>query len=458
MALAAVILAAGKGTRMKSRRPKVLHRVAGRPMLAHVVRAAEAAGADRLIVVAGYGFEAVADAVGEKAGVVRQAEQLGTAHAVRQARGALEGFEGDILVLCGDTPLLTGRTLAGLAAHHRGTGAAATVLTARVEEPFGYGRVLRDEAGLVRRIVEQKDGSPEELAVREINTGVYVFSHAGFFEALAAITPHNRQGEYYLTDIVAVYADAGRPAAAYALDDFREVLGVNDRIQLAAAEHIMRDRVRRRLMADGVTIIDPATTFIDDGVTVGMDTVLRPCTYLEGGTAVGADCEIGPGTRLVDAVVGDRSRVSQSVITGSEVGREADIGPFAHIRPGNLIGDRVRIGGFVEIKKSRVGTGSKVPHLSYIGDSEIGSGVNVGAGTITCNYDGAEKSTTVIEDGAFIGSNTNLVAPVTVGRDAYVGAGSTITKDVPPRALGIARGKQTNIADWVDNKKGRTEG
>lgn len=458
MALAAVILAAGKGTRMKSRRPKVLHEVAGRPMLAHVMRAAEEAGVDRLIVVAGYQLEAVADAVGKRARVVRQAEQLGTGHAVLQSREALKGFEGDILVLCGDTPLLTGRTLSALAAHHREAGADATVLTAHLEEPFGYGRVVRDGAGRVQRIVEQKDGSPGELAGREINTGVYVFSHARFFEALASITPHNEQGEYYLTDIIGLYAAAGRPVSACALDDFQEVLGVNDRLQLAEAERIMRERVCRRLMAGGVTIIDPATTFIDDGVTIGTDTVVRPFTFLEGATVIGADCEIGPGTRLVDTAVGAGSRVLQSVITGSVVGREADIGPYAHIRPETRVGDRVRIGGFVEVKKSRVGTGSKVPHLSYIGDSEIGRGVNLGAGTITCNYDGAEKWTTVIEDGAFIGSNTNLVAPVTVGAGAYVGAGSTITEDVPPRSLGLARGRQVNIDNWVDNKKGRTEG
>lgn len=458
MALAAVVLAAGKGTRMKSRRPKVLHPVAGRLMLEHVLRAAGEAGVDRLIVVAGYEFEAVADAVQGKAEVVRQAEQLGTAHAVLQTKEMLAEFEGDILVLCGDTPLLTGRTLSGLAARHRSAGAAATVLTAHLDDPFGYGRVLRDEAGMVRRIVEQKDGTPEELTVREINTGVYCFSPERFFESLAGIKPHNRQGEYYLTDIIEMYVAGGRPVASFMLDDFQEVLGVNDRRQLAQAERIMRDRVRDRLMAAGVTIVDPATTFIDDGVSVGMDTVIQPFSFLEGSTVVGEDCVIGPGTRLVNADIGDGSNVLQSVIIDSVVGREANIGPYAYIRPGSRIGDKVKVGDFVEIKKSNVGTGSKVPHLSYVGDSEIGSGVNVGAGTVTCNYDGARKWTTVIEDGAFIGSNTNLVAPVKVGRGAYVGAGSTITKDVPPRALGLARGRQTNIADWVDKKKGRTEG
>ncbi len=458
MALAAVVLAAGKGTRMKSRRPKVLHRVAGRPMLEHVLKAAGEAGVDRLIVVAGYGFEAVADAVKDRAEVVCQAEQLGTAHAVLQTRDMLGGFEGDILVLCGDTPLLTGRTLSELVAHHRSAGAAATVLTAHPDDPFGYGRVLRDEAGMVRRIVEQKDGSPEELAVCEINTGVYCFSRERFFESLTEIKPHNRQGEFYLTDIVELYVAANRPVAAYELGDFHEVLGVNDRYQLAQAERIMRDRVTRRLMAEGVTIVDPATTFIDDGVTVGMDTVIQPFTFLEGSTVVGEDCVIGPGARLVNTVVGDGCSVLQSVLIDSTVGREANIGPFAYVRPGSRIGDRVKIGDFVEIKKSSIGTGSKVPHLSYVGDSEIGSGVNVGAGTITCNYDGEKKWTTVIEDGAFIGSNTNLVAPVKVGRGAYVGAGSTITKDVPPRALGLARSRQTNFDGWVDKKKGRTEG
>ncbi|MDA8096073.1 MAG: bifunctional UDP-N-acetylglucosamine diphosphorylase/glucosamine-1-phosphate N-acetyltransferase GlmU [Desulforudis sp.] len=457
MALAAVVLAAGKGTRMKSRRPKVLHRVAGKPMVAHVIKAARKVGVDRLIVVAGYGFEDVAAAVEPEAEVVCQAEQLGTAHAVMQAEKRLTGFEGDILVLCGDTPLLTGQTLSGLVAHHRNTGAAATVLTARLDDPFGYGRVLRDAAGMVRRIVEQKDGSPDELTVQEINTGVYCFRHAGFFETLHRITPQNKQGEFYLTDIIEMYVTGERPVVSYLLDDFRETLGVNDRRQLAEADRLMRERVLNALMAAGVTVVDPASTFVEDGVTVGMDTVIHPFSFLEGSTTVGEDCTIGPATRLINAQIGDGSTVQQSVIVDSRVGLQANIGPYAYIRPGSEVGDGVKIGDFVEIKKSRIGTGSKVPHLSYIGDAVIGSGVNVGAGTITCNYDGVKKWTTIIEDGAFIGSNTNLVAPVRVGEGAYVGAGSTITKDVPPGALGVARGPQTNIKDWVQKKKGRTE-
>ncbi|MDQ7789618.1 MAG: bifunctional UDP-N-acetylglucosamine diphosphorylase/glucosamine-1-phosphate N-acetyltransferase GlmU [Candidatus Desulforudaceae bacterium] len=453
MALAAVVLAAGKGTRMKSRRPKVLHRVAGKPMVAHVIQAAREAGVDRLIIVAGYGYEDVTAVVEAEAEVVCQAEQLGTAHAVMQAETKLTDFEGDILVLCGDTPLLTGQTLLGLVAHHRATGAAATVLTAALDNPFGYGRVLRDTSGMVRRIVEQKDGSPGELAVQEINTGVYCFKQAGLFEALRGITPQNQQGEFYLTDIIERYVTGERPVASYLLGDFKEVLGVNDRRQLAEAGRLMRERILNSLMDVGVTVVDPATTFVEAGVTVGMDTVIHPFSFLEGSTTVGEDCTIGPSTRLGNAIIGDGSTVQQSVIIDSRVGRQANIGPYTYIRPGSEVGDGVKIGDFVEIKKSRIGNGSKVPHLSYIGDAEIGAGVNVGAGTITCNYDGAKKWTTIIEDGVFIGSNTNLVAPVRVGAGAYVGAGSTITQDVPPGSLAVARGAQTNIEGWVEEKK-----
>ncbi|MDI6710725.1 MAG: bifunctional UDP-N-acetylglucosamine diphosphorylase/glucosamine-1-phosphate N-acetyltransferase GlmU [Bacillota bacterium] len=451
--LAAVVLAAGKGTRMKSRYPKVLHRVAGRPMLAYVLDAVESAGADRVVVVAGFGLDAVRAAVGTRAEVVCQEEQLGTAHALLQAEERLAGEKADVLVVCGDTPLLRGRTLADLVAYHREAGVTATVLTTRMEDPTGYGRVLRGEDGLVRRIVEQKDASPAELAVDEINTGVYCFAAEGLFDALRRIGRENRQGEYYLTDIVSLYVREERPVASWVAADPTAVMGINDRVQLARAEQILRRRIVERLMLDGVTVIDPATTFVDAGVSIAPDTVIYPFTIIEGETAIGRDCIIGPQARLVDCRLGDGVTFQNSIALESEVGDGTTVGPFAYLRPGNRIGARARIGDFVEMKKSVVGEGSKIPHLSYIGDALIGSGVNVGAGTITCNYDGRKKSATVIEDGAFIGSNANLVAPVKVGRGAYIGAGSTITQDVPPGALGVARGRQKNIEGWAARKK-----
>lgn len=451
--LAAVVLAAGKGTRMKSRHPKVLHPVAGRPMLSYVLEAVESAGADRVVVVAGFGLEAVRAVVGEKAEVVCQEEQLGTAHALLQAEEKLRDRRGEILVVCGDTPLLNGRVLADLVTFHRDTGAKATVLTTRMEDPTGYGRVIRGEDGLVRRIVEQKDASPAEQAVDEVNTGVYCFAVEGLFDALRRIGRENRQGEYYLTDIVSLYVSEGRPVASWVAPDPAVVMGINDRVQLARAEQVLRRRIIERLMLDGVTVIDPATTFVDAGVSIAPDTVIYPFTIIEGETVIGRECIIGPQSRLVDCRLGDGVVFRNSVALESEIGDGTTVGPFAYLRPGNRIGSRVRIGDFVELKKSVVGEGSKIPHLSYVGDALIGSGVNVGAGTITCNYDGRRKSVTIIEDGAFIGSNTNLVAPVKVGRGAYVGAGSTITRDVPPGALGVARGRQRNVDGWAARKK-----
>lgn len=456
MALAAVILAAGKGTRMKSRRPKVLHQVAGQPMVSYVLEAVREAGAQRVIVVTGYGHEAVASVVGELGGeVVVQEPQLGTAHALLQADRALAGFRGDVVVVCGDTPLLRAETLTRLVVQRRSSGAAATVLTAFVDDPRGYGRVVRDSSGRIVRIVEQTDGLPEELAIREINTGVFCFSTKGLFSALREISCENRQGEYYLTDILAVYIQSGRLVTSYLAEDPTEVYGINDRRQLAEAERLIRLSVLNDLMDAGVTVVDPASTYIDRQVRIGPDTVLHPLTLIEGASVVGAECELGPGARLVNSRLGDRVSVQYSVVADSSIGDGSKVGPFAYLRPGCEIGAGVKIGDFVEIKKSVVGPGSKVPHLSYVGDAVIGKNVNIGAGTITCNYDGEKKWTTVIEDGAFIGSNTNLVAPVTVGRGAYIGAGSTIRRDVPPGALGVARSEQKNIPNWEVLKKKR---
>lgn len=452
MELAAVILAAGKGTRMKSDLPKVLHPVGGKPMLGHVLDAVAQAGATQRIVVAGFGARQVIDFVGNDARVVLQEKQLGTAHALLQAEDELKDFSGDLLVVCGDTPLLRGSTLANLARHHRETGAAATLLTAEMADPTGYGRVIRAANGNVARIVEQKDASPEELQVKEINTGVYCFKVPGLFAALKEISPANAQGEYYLTDIIGIFTQRGMNVQAVALADAQEVQGINDRIQLSRAAAVLRRRTLDDLMASGVTIVDPNNTYIDQGVKIGRDSTILPFTFLLGNTEVGSGCTIGPGSKITDCMIGEQVEIQYSVAIASRIGSGAVVGPYAYIRPGTVVGEQVKIGDFVEIKKSTIGKGSKIPHLSYVGDAVIGEKVNVGAGTITCNYDGKNKYQTILEDNAFIGSNTNLVAPVKVGQGAVVAAGSTITKDVPPNALGVARERQTNVEDWVKRR------
>lgn len=453
MRLAAVVLAAGKGTRMKSATVKVLHRVCGRAMVEHVLAAVQEAGVQKIVLVVGQQGEQVMEQVGGGVEYTRQEEQLGTAHALLQARSALAGFAGDVLVVCGDTPLLRPRTLIELYRRHSEAQNAATVLTAILEDPTGYGRVIRAAGGGVQKIVEQKDATPDELAVKEVNTGVYCFRGAGLFEALAALRPDNAQGEYYLTDIIEYYTGRGEPVGAVAVDDPAETAGVNDRCQLAAAEKILRRRVLEELMLSGVTVMDPDNTYVDAGVEIGRDTIIYPLTFIEGKSKIGENCIIGPSSRLLNATLGQGVSVQNSVVTDSIVGDNCNIGPFAYIRPGCVLGRGVKVGDFVELKKSRLGDGAKVPHLSYIGDAEVGRAANIGAGTITCNYDGEKKSVTRIGDGAFIGSNTNLVAPVEVGDGAVTGAGSTITRDVPPGALGVARDKQKNIADWKAGKK-----
>lgn len=455
MNLASVILAAGKGTRMKSKVPKVLHEICGSSMLSYVLDSVAAAGVEQKIVVAGYGAELVAQEVAGKAQVVLQAEQLGTAHALLQARPLLEDFNGQILVLCGDTPLIEPATLSRLVESHRASGTAATVLTAEVVDPTGYGRIIRDGQGMVKSIVEQKDASPQELNVHEINTGIYCFESAGLFDALAKVTPANAQGEYYLTDIIKSYAAEGRTIGAVLLSDQAEAAGVNDRVQLAEVERVFRSRVLLELMRSGVTVVDPQSTFIDRGVRIGRDTVIYPFTIIEGKTTIGEDCVIGPDTRLVDSEVGSGVTIKNSIVLESYIQDRCSIGPFSYLRPETRLGQDVKVGDFVEIKKSDIGNGSKVPHLSYVGDATLGSKVNIGAGTITCNYDGQKKWPTHIGDRAFIGSNTNLVAPVKVGAGATTGAGSTITKDVPDGALGLERAQQALILDWENRKKNK---
>ena len=411
----AVILAAGKGTRMKSTLPKVLHAVGGQSMLRHVMTAAEQAGSKRTIVVVGFGGDQVQAEIGAAAEYVLQAEQLGTGHAMMQAQPALAGYTGTVLLLCGDTPLLTGNTLQQLVAAHQQSGAAATVLTAIPPDATGYGRILRDKSGQVLGIVEQKDATPEQKQIGEINTGIYCFEAAPLFAALAGLTCNNAQQEYYLTDVLAILAQAGQRVGAVEVADFQETLGINSRLQLAEAEKILRQRKLLELMDSGVTVMDPASTFVDASVSIGEDTVLYPFTWLEGETTIGRECRIGPNSRISDSQLGDAVILHFSYAHECKIADGVTVGPYVHLRPDTELASGVKVGNFVEVKNSRVGVGSKLPHLSYIGDADIGSGVNIGCGTITVNYDGKKKHRTVVGDTAFVGCNSNLVAPVSVG-------------------------------------------
>lgn len=432
---AAVVLAAGKGTRMRSRLPKVLHPLAGRPMILHVLDALRAAGFVRPVVVIGHGAEAVQAAIAGAADTVLQAEQLGTGHAVLQTLGPLSGGEyRHVLVVNGDVPLVRPETLAGLADRHIAAGATLTLATSLAEDPTGLGRITRDPAGAVSGIIEQADLAEGDGNLREVNVGLYAFALPWLWDKLQAL-PRSRSGEYYLTDILAAAVREGRPVSSVHLPDFAEAQGINDRVQLAQAEAVMRQRVRERLMRAGVTIIDPPSTFIDAEVEIGEDTVLLPNTMLQGHTVVGRDCTIGPGALVRDTTIGDRCTIGPSTLEESVVDEGTEIGPYCHLRPGARVGPHVHLGNYVEIKASRVGARTQIGHFSYIGDAEVGEGVNIGAGTITCNYDGVSKHRTTIGDGAFIGSDSMLVAPVVIGVEAVTGAGSVVTKDVPDGGL-----------------------
>ncbi|MEG6585201.1 bifunctional UDP-N-acetylglucosamine diphosphorylase/glucosamine-1-phosphate N-acetyltransferase GlmU [Dendrosporobacter sp. 1207_IL3150] len=451
--LLSIVLAAGKGTRMKSTLPKVLHRVGGKSMVQHVLDAAKGAGASRNVVVIGFGADSVADELGSQAEFVVQSEQLGTGHAVMQANELLKDFEGTVMVLCGDTPLLRAELLSKLYAEHSKAKASATVLTAKMPDPTGYGRVIRDASGQVIKIVEHKDATSEELLVNEVNTGIYCFERAALFEALAGLNCNNVQGEYYLTDVISILSEKNAKVWAAEADDYQETFGINSRAQLAEAEKILRKRKNLELMNNGVTIMDVDSTFIDAEVSIGPDTVIMPFTWIEGSTSIGSGCEIGPNTRIQNTMIGDNVTLHFVYAHDCHISDNVTVGPYVHLRPNTKLAQGVKIGNFVEVKNSQIGEGSKIPHLSYIGDTDMGQKVNIGSGTITVNYDGKNKHRTNIEDGAFVGCNTNLVAPVTVGHGAYVAAGSTITKDVPPAALGVARARQNNIEGWVEKRK-----
>lgn len=449
----AVILAAGQGTRMKSKLYKVLHPVCGKPMVQHVVDQVQMLNIEEMVTIIGHGAEQVKAQLGETSSYALQEVQLGTAHAVMQAGSRLAGKEGVTIVVCGDTPLMKAETMEALFKHHEDTNAKATILTARIADPTGYGRIVRNDHGLVEKIVEHKDATEAERTINEINTGTYCFDNIALFDALKHVSNDNVQGEYYLPDVIEILKNQGEVVSAYQTNDLDETLGVNDRVALAEAERIMRSRINEQHMRNGVTIIDPANTYIEADVTIGQDTVIYPGTMLKGKTLIGEDCQIGPYSEIESCQIGDHTVVRQSAAFCSSIGSRVNIGPFAHIRPDSNIYDDVKIGNFVEIKKSVFGQGSKASHLSYIGDAEVGSGVNIGCGSITVNYDGKNKYLTKIEDDVFIGCNSNLVAPVTIGKGAYVAAGSTITKNVPGNALSIARARQENKENYVDKLK-----
>lgn len=448
----AVILAAGQGTRMKSEKPKVLHEVCGKPMVSHVISQVRKAGIDDIVVVIGHGADRVQDGLkGENVTFAVQKEQLGTGHAVMQAMGAVPE-NGGVFVLCGDTPLITAESLRAFSEYHENSGCDVTVLTAKVEDPTGYGRIIRNAEGGLLRIVEQKDASEEEKAVNEINSGMYVFDAAFLRENIDKLDCNNAQKEYYITDLITMAVEQGRGAAAVTVADVDEIMGVNDRVQLARATKVMRKRIAEKHMRAGVTIIDPDSVYIEDSVEIGPDTVVWPGAELKGNTKIGSGVLLGRDTIIENSIIGDGTDILKSVIKDSEVGSRSHIGPFAYLRPGNKIGDQCKVGDFVEFKNSTFGNGSKAGHLAYVGDADLGEDINIGCGVIFVNYDGKKKYRSKAGDRAFIGSNSNIVAPVELEEDAYIAAGSTVTKNVKSGALFVERAKGLEVEGWVERK------
>ena len=440
---------------MKSDVPKVLHKAGGLSIIERVLRVSDSLEPTTTTIVVGHAANLVRSGLSGYAriGFVDQTEQRGTGHALLQTRPVLDRTRGTLLLLSGDVPLLKASTVRSLIATHLETQAGATVVTATVVRPFGYGRIVRT-AGRMTRIVEERDASPAQRKITEINSGIYAFELGSLFSALDLIQTSNAQGEFYLPDLIGIYRRRKRPVATWTVSDANEIRGINSRSELAEVTQMVRQQKNEELMAAGVTLIDPATTYVDSDVEVGADTVIHPFVILEGATKVGSACEVHAGTRIVNSTVGDRVTIrNHTIISESTVEAGATLGPFAHLRPGSRIGEEAHVGNFVELKKTSLGAGAKANHLSYLGDAEIGARTNVGAGTITCNYDGQQKHQTKIGAGVFVGSDSTLVAPITIGDGSYIAAGSTITDDVPAGALGIARGRQETKAGWVAKRK-----
>lgn len=453
------MLAAGEGTRMKSQLPKVLHSIAGRSLLGHVLHALDAIDPENIKVVVGAGREMVEahlEQIAPDAIAVFQAERNGTGHAVQIALEGVKG-SGQVLILAGDTPMLSGETLKEFVAAHLAGGFSASVMTAEHPDPTGYGRIIRSNENLILKIVEEKDASDDEKLIFEVNAGVYLFDLESLTRTITKLKSNNAQGELYLTDVVELIRAGGGQVAPIVCEDFTETLGVNDRIQLAEAAAILRDRINQRHMQNGVSILDPTTTWIDDSVTIASDVTVLPGSWILGSTAIATGAVIGPRTTLQDCAVNSGAVVKESNCTASEIGANAVVGPFTYLRAGTVLANESKAGAFVEIKNSQIGIGSKVPHLSYIGDANIGEGTNIGAATIVVNYDGVTKHRTEIGDHVRIGSDTMLIAPVSVGDGAYTAAGSVITEDVPSGAIGVARSKQRNVLGWVLRKRPGTK-
>ena len=449
----AIIMAAGEGRRMLSDKPKVLHEACGRPIIDWVIDAVSPCITACPVVVVGNGAQQVRAHLGTGVQYAFQDKQMGTGHAAMTAAPHLEGRKGYVLVVAGDVPLLKAESLATLCGLAKEGGYAATMLTAMMEDPSGYGRVVRSEGGSVAAVVEHRDADAQVMCIKEVNASVYCFEIEAFLRALKSLKNDNDQSEYYLTDCIAILAKEGRKVGALVASDARECMGVNDRAQLAGAVKVLQERIIRRHQLAGVTFIDPQNTCVGCGVSIGRDTVVYPGNVLEGETRIGENCTIYPGSRIRDSVVGNGATIDSSVVCGSVVGDGANVGPFAHLRPGTDVGESCRIGNFVEVKKSRIGRASKVSHLTYVGDGIIGEGCNIGCGVVFVNYDGSQKHTTVVEDGAFVGCNANLISPVTVGKNSYIAAGSTITEDVPEDALAVARGRQINTEGWSAKRR-----
>ncbi|WP_426704008.1 bifunctional UDP-N-acetylglucosamine diphosphorylase/glucosamine-1-phosphate N-acetyltransferase GlmU [Staphylococcus shinii] len=445
----AIVLAAGKGTRMKSKKYKVLHDVAGKSMIEHVIDNVKQSGVEQLVTIVGHGAQNVKETLGDASLYSFQEEQLGTAHAVKMASEHLKDKQGTTLVVCGDTPLITATTLKSMIEHHENKKAQATVLSATASNPFGYGRILRDSSHQLTKIVEQKDATETERQINEISSGIFAFDNQVLFEKLELVKNENAQKEYYLPDVLSLILEDKGVVEIYHTDDFEEIMGVNDRVMLSEAEKAFKKRTNEQHMRNGVTIVDPATTYIGADVIIGEDTVVEPGVKLAGHTVIGEDTIVGQYTEITNSKVGSNVTIRQSVINEAVIGDQANIGPFAQLRPGADLGEKVKVGNFVEVKKSVVKTGAKLPHLSYIGDAEIGERTNVGCGSITVNYDGINKFKTIIGNDSFIGCNTNLVAPITLGDRSFIAAGSTITDNVPEDSLALARVRQTTKEGYL---------